>query len=61
MKNNMEYKILDERNDIALIMSNELVLKNVQSALDLISVIQYEVDCDKMILTKAYVVDDFFV
>lgn len=57
----MEYKILGKKNDITLIITNETVLKDTQSALDLIASVQYETDCDKFILFKSCVADDFFV
>jgi hypothetical protein len=58
---NMEYKILGKKNDIALIITDEIVIKDVQSALDLIASVQYETDCDKLIVYKSGVADNFFV
>lgn len=57
----MEYKILGKKNDIALVITDEIVLKDAQSALDLIATVQYETDFDKLIVSKSCVVDDFFV
>lgn len=57
----MEYKIVGKKNDIALIISDEIVIKNTQSALDLIATVQYETDCDKLIVYKSCVADDFFI
>jgi hypothetical protein len=57
----MEYKILGEKNDIALIIADEIVIEDAQSALDLIATAQYETDCDKYIINKSCVVDDFFI
>jgi hypothetical protein len=57
----MEYKILGKKNDIALIITDEIVIKDTQSALDLIASAQYETDCDKLIVYKSCVADDFFV
>jgi hypothetical protein len=57
----MEYKILGKKNDIALIISDEIVIKNTQSALDMIATAQYETDCDKFIVNKSCVAEDFFV
>ncbi|HHW00954.1 MAG TPA: DUF4180 domain-containing protein [Clostridiaceae bacterium] len=57
----MEYKILGRKNDIALIITDEIVIKDAQSALDLIAAVQYETDCDKLIVHKSCVADDFFV
>jgi hypothetical protein len=57
----MEYKILGKKNDIALIITDEIVIKDTQSALDLIASAQYENDCDKLIVYKSCVADNFFV
>ncbi len=57
----MEYKILGKKNDIALIITDEIVIKDTQSALDLIATVQYETDCDKLIVYKSCVADDFFI
>ena len=57
----MEYKIVGKKNDIALIISDEIVIKDTQSALDLIATVQYETDCDKLIVYKSCVADDFFI
>jgi hypothetical protein len=60
-ENNVEYRILGKKNDIALIVSDEIVIKDTQSALDLIASVQYETDCDKLIVNKSCVADDFFI
>lgn len=57
----MEYKILGMKNDIALIITDEIVIKDTQSALDMIASVQYETDCDKLIIYKSCVADDFFI
>ena len=57
----MEYKLFGKNNDIALIESDEIVISDTQSALDLIATVQYVVDCDKLIVNKASVAEDFFV
>lgn len=57
----MNYKILGKQNDIALMITDEVVIKDVNSALDVIASAQYETDCDKLILPKECVADDFFV
>lgn len=57
----MEYKILGKNNDIALIVADEIVIEDAQSALDLMVSVQYETNCDKIILHKSCVADDFFV
>lgn len=57
----MEYKILGRKNDLALITADEIVVKDTQSALDLIASVQYETDCEKIIVYKSCVTPDFFV
>ncbi|HHT66230.1 MAG: DUF4180 domain-containing protein [Caldicoprobacterales bacterium] len=57
----MEYKIVGKKNDIALVIADEIVIRDTQSALDLIASTQYETNCDKLIVYKSCVVDDFFV
>jgi len=57
----MEYKILGKKNDIALITTDEIIIKDTQSALDLIATVQYETDCDKLIVNKSCVTEDFFI
>lgn len=57
----MEYKILGKKNDIALIIADEIVIKETQSALDLIASVEYKTYCDKLIVYKSCVIDDFFV
>lgn len=57
----MEYKILGKKNDIAQILTDEVVIKDTQSTLDMIASVQYETDCDKIIIDKSCVVDEFFV
>lgn len=57
----MEYKILGKNNDIVLIITDEVVIKDTQSALDMISSAQYETNCDKFIIKKSCVADDFFI
>ncbi len=57
----MEYKILGKKNDIVLIITDKIIIKDSQSALDLVASAQYETDCDKLIIDKSCVTDDFFV
>lgn len=57
----MEYKILGKQNDIALIIADKVIISDTQSALDMIASTQYETGCDKLIIDKACIMDDFFV
>lgn len=57
----MEYKITGKRNDIAQISSDEIIIKDTQSALDLIATVHYETDCEKLIVNKENIAEEFFI
>lgn len=54
----METKVI---NDIAIIKSNEVIIKDVQSAIDFIMTIKYETNCNKIALNKEAIIEDFFI
>ena len=54
----METKVI---NNIAVVNSNELIIKDVQTAIDFIMSIKYEMNCDKIALNKSAVIEDFFI
>jgi len=54
----METKII---NDIAIVKSDEIIIKDVQSAIDFIMTIKYETNCNKIALNKNAVLEDFFI
>lgn len=54
----METKII---NNIAVVNSKELIIKDVQSAIDFIMTIKYETNCNKIALNKSAVLEDFFI
>lgn len=54
----METKII---NNIAVIKSNKIIIKDVESALDFIMTVKYETNCDKIALNKEAVVEEFFI
>lgn len=45
---------------IAYVMSNDKIITDVPSALDLMATVSYEVDCHRIILNKSAVCEDFF-
>lgn len=47
--------------DIAVIKSNEIIIKDVQSAIDFIMTVKYETNCNKIALNKNAIVEDFFI
>lgn len=57
----MKISVNDYKNHkIALVSSDALLITDVQSALDLLATVNYETGCDRMILKKESVTEDFF-
>lgn len=46
--------------EIAVITSDEILVKDVQSALDFIATVSYETGCNRIILNKTAICEDFF-
>ncbi|MGL5972770.1 MAG: DUF4180 domain-containing protein [Oscillospiraceae bacterium] len=44
----------------AIVYSEEVIITNVQSALDLIATVKYETDCEAMVLNKGAISEKFF-
>ncbi len=58
----MNTEIIRKNNtDVAVISSNELLVKDVQSALDLIMTVKYETGCTNIAVNKEAIVEDFFI
>lgn len=54
-------KIVKQNNiEIAVMRSNEPLITDVASALDLMATVQYETGCDRIILSKQAVCEEFF-
>ena len=49
------------KNGIAVIRSDEVIITDVQSALDLMATVRYEVGCDSIAIYKTAVSGDFFI
>lgn len=49
-----------EGSDVALIESPEIIIREVQDALDLMATIRYHHGCNKAIMDKANLTEDFF-
>ncbi len=47
--------------EVAVINSDERLIEDVQSALDLIMTIKYETGCMNIAINKGAIVDDFFI
>ncbi|WP_040952737.1 DUF4180 domain-containing protein [Gorillibacterium massiliense] len=46
--------------EIAVVSSNEILITDVQSALDLMATVRYEVDCNRIVINKSAISEDFF-
>ena len=46
--------------DIAVVSSSEIIVGDVQSALDLMATVQYETGCYRMVIDKSLVDESFF-
>ena len=53
-------KIKENNLEIAIVSSQEILIKDVQSALDFIATVSYEAGCDRIILNKSAIVEEFF-
>lgn len=47
--------------DVAVVSSDEVLIRDTQSALDFIATVQYETGCNNIALNKEAILDDFFV
>ena len=57
----MKITIIKENDEeIAVVSSNEILITDVQSALDLMATVSYEADCNRIILNKSAICEDFF-
>lgn len=57
----METEVVNKNNvSVAVIHSDEHLITDVQSALDLIMSVKYETGCTNIALNKSAIVDDFF-
>ena len=52
---------IETKNGIAIIHTDDVVITDVQSALDLMATVRYETDCDRIAIPKSAVKEDFFV
>ncbi len=56
----MELKIYGMDNDITFIESDEILINDVHSALDLMMSVQYETNSNKIIIKKVSIIESFF-
>ncbi|GFI49721.1 hypothetical protein IMSAGC020_00921 [Lachnospiraceae bacterium] len=58
----MKTEVIKKNNiKVVVVSSDELLITDVQSALDLIMTVKYETDCTNIAINKEAVVKDFFV
>lgn len=53
-------KMIKNNREIVVVSSNSILINDVQSALDLIASVSYETGCDRMILSKSAICEEFF-
>jgi len=46
--------------EIAIVSSDEILIKDVQSALDLMVTVKFEAGCNRIVLDKSAICEDFF-
>lgn len=56
----MEFEIVGGKRNIARIRSETVLITDVSSALDLMVTARYETKCDRIIVDKSAVTEDFF-
>ncbi|MCI8519428.1 MAG: DUF4180 domain-containing protein [Clostridia bacterium] len=54
----MEKKVI---NDIVIVKSENTIIKDVNSAIDFIATIKYETNCNKIVLNKEAIIEEFFI
>ena len=58
----MKTEVINRNNtEIAVVSSDELLITDVQSALDLIMTVKYETGCTNIAINKEAVTEDFFI
>jgi hypothetical protein len=45
---------------IAIVTSNEIILSDVQSAIDFMMTVQHETDCSRIVINKSAISEEFF-
>ncbi len=56
----MNFETVGENKSIVLVRSDELVITDAGSVLDLIATVSYETHCNRLIVEKAAITEDFF-
>ena len=57
----MEIRVIKENNiQIAIVNNDEILITDVQSALDFFATVDYETGCSRMIINKSSICEEFF-
>ena len=56
----MNYTLLGKNHSLVYIESDDILISDPQSALDLMMTVQYETNCSRIILDKKDICEDFF-
>ena len=57
----MNMKTIEKNNiSIAIVKSDELLITDAQSALNMLATVRYETGCDRLVLDKSAITEDFF-
>jgi len=57
----MKINSIKENNiEIAVVSSSEILITDVQSSLDFMATVRYDTGCDRIILNKSVICEDFF-
>lgn len=57
----MHISVIKKNNiEIAVVNSDDLLIRDVQSALDLVATVDYETGCSRMIIDKSSICEEFF-
>jgi len=48
-------------NDIAIANSNDIIIKDVQTAIDFMMSVKYETNCSKIAINKEAIAEEFFI
>lgn len=58
----MKIKMIEQNGSrIAEVLGDELLITTAASALDLLASVRYETNCDRILISKALVCEDFFI
>jgi len=56
----MNYTFLGKNDSLVYIESEDILIADSQSALDLIMTVKYETDCSRIVLNKSTICEEFF-